>query len=244
MDETKNSSYGIPTAIIIAGLVIAGAVYFKGSTTIDNGPVVKADDQTAAAAELAALENLMPVSPTDHLRGQINAPIKIVEFSDLECPFCKTFHQTMNQVMIEYGQSGQVAWIYRHFPLDQLHPKARQEAEATECAAALGGEEKFWALTDKIFEVTPSNNGLDLSTLPELATSIGLDAKEFSDCLNSGQMTEKVETQYQNAIKSGGQGTPFPIIITADGKKIPLRGALPLNLLKQSLDGLLTELEK
>src|SRR3546814_20902810 len=64
---------------------------------------------------------------------------KGIEFSDFESPFCKGFHRTMGQVMEEYGQDGKVAWVYRHFPIDSIHSKARKEAQASECAAELGG---------------------------------------------------------------------------------------------------------
>src|SRR6185436_7093141 len=83
-----------------------------------------------------------PVTEKDHILGNPNAEVIMVEYSDLECPFCKEFHSTLRRVMNEYGKDGKVAWVYRHFPIDSLHPKARKEAEATECAAELGGESK------------------------------------------------------------------------------------------------------
>jgi protein-disulfide isomerase len=103
-------------------------------------------------------KQVAPVSPDDHIVGNINAKIIIVEYSDLECPFCKVFHNTMHQVV--EANNGDVAWVYRHFPIPQLHPKAFRQAEATECAWEQGGNEAFWKYTDRIFEITPSNNGL------------------------------------------------------------------------------------
>jgi protein-disulfide isomerase len=108
---------------------------------------------------------LDPVTEKDHITGNPQADVVLIEYSDTECPFCKRFHETMIQVMAEYGASGKVAWVYRHFPLDALHSKARHEAEATECATELGGNEKFWAYLNKLEEITPSNNGLDASLL-------------------------------------------------------------------------------
>src|SRR3989344_5485116 len=106
--------------------------------------------------------------------NKLTVPIAIVEYSDLECPFCKTFQKTLHQIMDEYGESGKVAWVYRHFPLAQLHTKAAKEAEATECAAELGGNAAFWKYADRLFEVTPSNNNLELSQLPVIAAEVGL----------------------------------------------------------------------
>ena len=104
-----------------------------------------------------------PVSPDEHILGNINAKIIIVEYSDLECPFCKVFHNTMHQVVEK--SNGEVAWVYRHYPIAQLHSKAFREAEATECAWEQGGNDTFWKYTDKIFEITPSNNRLEESEL-------------------------------------------------------------------------------
>lgn len=113
------------------------------------------------------------VSNEDHVLGDRNAPVKLIEFSDLECPFCKRFHPTAKQVVTEYA--GKVALVYRHFPLDSLHAKARKEAEATECANEQGGNDKFWAYMDRLFDVTPSNDGLDLAELPKIAAFVGLE---------------------------------------------------------------------
>jgi|SRR6185436_4627347 len=103
--------------------------------------------------------DMAPITPSDHSIGSLDADVVIVEYSDTECPFCKTIHPVLHEIVKQYG--GKVAWVYRHFPLDSIHPKTRKEAEATECAAELGGNEVFWAYLDKIFENTPANNGLD-----------------------------------------------------------------------------------
>ncbi|MBI2097632.1 MAG: thioredoxin domain-containing protein [Candidatus Vogelbacteria bacterium] len=245
MDENnKPSPYAIPGAIVIAGLIIAGAVYYKG-----NGPVTGSGGQPAAVGaneQNAALEKMRPIDAADHLLGNPNAPIKIVEYSDLECPFCKNFHATMHQLVTAYPE--QVAWVYRHFPLDQLHNKARKEAEASECAYELGGpsgseasNEKFWAYVDKIFEVTPSNDRLEPSQLPLIAEQIGLNRQTFETCLASGRQAERVDADYQNALDAGGRGTPFPIVIAPDGKKFALEGAVPFEGMKQLVEGLLAK---
>lgn len=236
MDEKQaNPTYAVPGAILIAGLIVAGAIYYKG-------PTVPSDQLAGAGAAVeqgATLETVPAVSPADHLIGNPSAPITIIEYSDLECPFCKTFHQTMQEVIKTYPN--EVAWVYRHFPLDQLHRQARPEAEATECAFELGGHEAFWALTDKIFEVTPSNDGLDLTTLPDLAAGVGLDKAAFAACQTSGRTKAAVETQYQEAIAAGARGTPFPVVITPDGKRLALQGAIPFAGMKQLVDSLLAE---
>lgn len=108
---------------------------------------------------------LDPVTEKDHISGNPQAELMLVEYSDPECPFCKRFHETMIQVMKEYGTQGKVAWAYRHFPLDAIHSKARHEAEAVECAGELGGNEKLWEYVNTLYKITPSNNQLDPALL-------------------------------------------------------------------------------
>jgi len=142
--------------------------------------------------------------------------------------------------MEEYGPNGKVAWVYRHFPLISLHPKAPQEAAATECAAEIGGELKFWEYTDRLFEITPSNNRLDLTLLPQIAEDVGLDREEFITCLESGRTLAKVEEDLKDALGSGGTGTPHTILISKDGKNaLPLRGAQSFDTVKAQIEQLL-----
>lgn len=222
-----------PVAIIIAGVLIAAAVLY--GTGVFNDP----SSTKQATAEPSAGINLRAVDATDHIRGSLDTPIKIVEYSDLECPFCKRFHETMRQVMTEY--EGQVAWVYRHFPLDQLHSKARNEAKASECAAEQGGNDKFWAYVDRLFEITPSNNGLDPAELPKIAQFVGLDVNKFNECLAGSKYDAKIQADVDDAAKAGGRGTPYSIILTPKGDKVPIPGALPFENIKQGLDQILAD---
>lgn len=227
-DPTKpNNPVLIPIAIVLAGLIIGGAIYLKNPSL----------PPTTGEPELV-LEKLRPVERDDHIRGQASAPIVVLEYSDLECPFCKNFNQTMQKIMSEFGPTGQVAWVYRHFPL-QIHSQAQVEAMATECVAELAGEEAFWSYHDKIFEITPSNNGLDLTQLPKLATELGIKLDDFNNCLNSNRHADRVENDLKNAIESGGTGTPFNLIIDREGKPHYLGGAIPLEELRGLINSLL-----
>jgi len=153
---------GTPYTVIIAK---------DGTQTLINGAQpfenVKQLIETALAGNSVPEKGVKvsPVTAADHLRGNPDADVKLVEYSDTECPFCQRFHATMLQVMAEYEKGGKVAWVYRYFPLDQLHSKARHEAVATECAFKIGGIEKFWAYLDTIEKITPTNNGLDQALL-------------------------------------------------------------------------------
>ncbi|MBI5732183.1 MAG: thioredoxin domain-containing protein [Candidatus Magasanikbacteria bacterium] len=221
-----NKDYLLPASIVVAALLIAGAwVYTAGLKNVNPSDAAN-QAVTQPAPENDSGINILPISANDHLLGNPNAPVKIIEFSDLECPFCKSFHPTLKEVVRDY--SGKVAWVYRHFPLDSLHPKARKEAEASECANELGGNEKFWAYIDRVFEVTPSNNGLDPVELPKIAEDIGLNKVQFQACLESGKYKNAVQANVDDAVSAGGRGTPYSVVIAApNGKKIPLNGALP-----------------
>ena len=142
----------------------------------------------------------------------------------------------MKEVMDEYGKDGKVAWVYRHFPLDQLHSKARKEAVALECANEQGGNDKFWSYADRLYEVTPANNGLDPAELPKIAQYVGLDVAKFNTCLGSTKYDKHVEDEVQNATATGGNGTPWSIVVGKNGKKYPLSGAQPLPAVKQLID--------
>jgi protein-disulfide isomerase len=120
-----------------------------------------------------------------------------------------------------------------------LHTKTRKEAQATECAADLGGNEKFWALTDKIYETTTSNDGLDLAGLPDLAAGVGLNKTKFKECLDSDKYKDKIQAQYEEANKAGIRGAPYNVIIGPDGKKTILPGAYPFESFKNAIDAML-----
>ena len=225
--ETKLSEktqLSIPSAIIVAGLLIGGGLFFGLKSSASPATVQKEVAQKVEEPTMN-LGAVNPITSSDHIRGDIDAPVKIIEYSDTECPFCKRFHTTMKQAIDEYGKDGKVAWVYRHYPLDQLHSKARKEAEATECAAEIGGNDKFWEYLDRLMEVTPSNNGLDSAELPKIAEYVGLDTTKFNECLSSGKYADKIQKHIDNAVATGGQGTPWTIVTGKNNKKYPISGA-------------------
>lgn len=220
----------VPLSIVIAGGIIAVAVYFVNK----NPGVVVNPDGTITA-------DVKPVDSSDHILGNPDAPIKLIEYSDFECPHCKTYQSTLKQIMEAYGGNGQVAWVFRHFPIYEIHTKAPKEAEAAECAAEVGGNDGFWKFADRLFEVTPSNDGLDLASLPEIAASVGLDREKFKACLDSGKYAAKVQSQRQEAIKVGAQGTPF-ILISVRGTYLPLPGSQPVGAIRSAIDEILKQI--
>jgi len=231
------NNFMIPLAIVIAGGLIAGGIFFGARGTTSNiASNTQPAQRTSQAAE--SISGIRPITSSDHILGNPNAPVKIVEYSDFECPFCKKFHTTMQQVMDEYGENGQVAWVYRHFPLDSLHPRnARRVAIASECAAELGGNDGFWGFTDRFFELTPSNDRTNIEVvIPQIIGEIGIDKTKFDECLLSGRYDEHIQEDVNDAIATGGRGTPWSVILSEDGSALPLSGAQPYASVKQLIE--------
>ena len=220
--ENKPSAFlTLPGAIIIAGAIIAIAIiWVKKPVTTNNVAAV-----SNATINNSANIDLVPVTNADHILGNPDASIKIVEYSDPSCPYCKVFNATMVEIIDQYGPGGKVAWIYRSFPLDTpdengniLHPNANRESQALECAALLGGNDKFWAYEKNLYETTPgvssqSPKGLDPKNLSVLAKNIGLETTSFNNCLDNGQMSKVVSDQVQSGAKAGVTGTPTSFFV-------------------------------
>ena len=177
---------------------------------------------------------IKPVTDKDHIRGSKDAKITLIEYSDLECPFCKSFHSTMQEVLKTYGDK--VRWVYRHFPLS-FHANAQKEAEASECVAELGGNDKFWKYADLIFEKTTSNGtGFALDKLGPLAQEVGVNQAEFQKCLDLGKYTKLVQDQISDGTTGGVTGTPSTFIVDAKGNSQIIVGAQPIETLKTAID--------
>ncbi len=223
--------YSTPLSVLAGALIIGGALYWGGGSRPES-----AQQQPDQAAVQKQLEAMNPITDQDHIRGNKDAKVFIVEYSDTECPFCQRFHATMKDVIGKAGPEGDVAWVYRHFPLDALHSKARGEAVALECANEQGGNDAFWKYADRLYETTPANNGLDPAELPKIAAYIGLDTTAFATCLTSGKYDARIEADVQNAVATGGNGTPWSIVVSASGTKFPLSGAQPQEAIEQLIE--------
>lgn len=226
-----NEKLYLPIAIIIGAVIIAGMVFYTKNpqqfSQTPSGSLASSEDQADGSS------GQFNVSGNDHIRGNIEAPVTIIEYSDFECPFCSRFHPTMQQVLADY--SDQVRWVYKHFPLDQIHAQARPAAEASECVWEQKGNDGFWQFADGLFE---NQSRLGESFYKELAGNLGLNMDQFNDCVSSRKYKDKVEADYQEGIKAGVRGTPGNFI---NGKSIP--GAVPYSTLKAAVDQALADLE-
>jgi protein-disulfide isomerase len=140
------------------------------------------------------------VSERDHTQGRSDAPVSLVEFGDYECPFCGRAYWVVKEVREAMGD--QLRYVFRNFPLTQIHPRAELAAEAAEAAGAQG---KFWEMHDLIYE---NQDALDLESLASFAAGLGLDTERFLSDLNLRSHAGRVAEDRNSALRSGVNGTP------------------------------------
>jgi protein-disulfide isomerase len=142
-----------------------------------------------------------PVDPSwDHIQGSPNAPAVLVEYGDYECPFCGMAYPNVNAVQAEMGD--RMAFVYRHFPLTQVHPHAEPAAEAAEAAGAQGN---FWGMHDMLFT---HQRALAPAHLLEYAAVLGLDLDRFARELAERVHAPRVSEHFRSGVESGVAGTP------------------------------------
>lgn len=167
-------------------------------------------------------ENLAYSAADDPTLGNPEAPLKIVEFADFECPFSRDESLVVRELMVRFPEK--IHFVYRDFPLEDIHPHAFRAAEAGNCAHAQG---KFWAMHDKLYQNADRLTDLDLKLY---ALETGLDLAKFNACLDSRKYKEEIEIDRADGIAAGVKGTPTFFI---NGKR--LAGAIPIQLWEQIL---------
>ena len=166
------------------------------------------------------------------LFGNVEAPITLVEFSDFECPYCKSFGPTLEQVKSTYPD--EVSIVFKQFPLNDIHPKAQKAAEASLCAHEQG---KFWETHDLYFA---EQDRLDIADLEEKAGRLGLDTVAFSTCLTSGKYADIIAADVREGAAVGVNGTPA---IFVNGRPLP-GGAVPFEMVAELIDDELGRLQR
>jgi protein-disulfide isomerase len=162
------------------------------------------------------------VAATDPIKGNPNAPITIVEYSDFQCPYCARVNPTLEQVMKTYGDKVKI--VFKDFPLPN-HPQAPKAAEAAHCAGEQG---KFWELHDRMFA---NQQALQVPNIKEYATAVGLDMNAFSQCLDSGKHAARVTENLRTGEALGVGSTPTLYI---NGR--PVVGAQSFDYFKAVID--------
>lgn len=235
----KNTNTILAIGLIVA--VTAGIYFYQELQTYKKDGaalgVQKANTDYPPIADSGPPIKKPIVTNEDYYRGNKNAKVTLVEYSDYECPFCKSYHPTMLRAMDEYGDK--IKWVYRHYPLS-FHANAQKAAETAECVGKLAGNEAFWKFSDLYYSKTTSNgNGFPLEGLSDLGAEAGATKIEVQACLDSGEMTQKVKDQLTQGGIEGVSGTPGTIIIDAKGATQLVPGAVPFEQLKPMIDAAL-----
>ncbi len=161
----------------------------------------------------------------DAVKGDSNAPVTMIEFSDYECPFCgRYFQQTYPQIVKEYVDAGKVKIVFRDFPLS-FHENAQKAAEAAECAGEQG---KYWEMHDRLFK---NQDALEVNSLKQYAKELGLNTKTFDNCLDSGKMASEIQKDFEDGQDAGVSGTPAFFI-----NGISITGAQPFEEFKKIIE--------
>ncbi|MFA5776055.1 MAG: thioredoxin domain-containing protein [Patescibacteria group bacterium] len=224
-------SFFILVVAIAAGFFAKG--YFSArpiNTGTGTGTATGTRPTAVKAKSAKEIYDLLPkITDTDHVKGDKNAKIVLIEYSDFQCPFCARFHPTTKEFLSKYPD---VAYVFRALPLD-FHQFAVERAKAGECAVKLGGTDMFWTYADIVFGATDLNN----VDLVQVGTQLGLNSAAFASCIKSTEFDKKINDtsdggkQFLSAInEGGGYGTPGAVIINTS-KKIAekLAGAVPLS---------------
>lgn len=170
--------------------------------------------------------SILKLRPGDHVLGNPNAPVILIEYLDFECPACNTYHTTMKKIISEYEKGGEVAWVYRHFPLESVHPNAKKIAVASECVADQAGDMGFWKFADIIFDPQAVSSA-DMSKIDVYAVSAGANKRKFQKCLSGKSKSEIVSKSQGEARLLGLVSTPKTFVVV-DGKLVTeITGAQP-----------------
>lgn len=214
----------IPGAIVFGAIIIALAVLFGnpvGDAAVNTAAIAPAAQPGAAPAQVVSG---VGIGRSENARryGSPDAAQTIVEFSDLECPFCARLHPVLKRIVDE--SDGSVNWEYRHLPLP-LHRNARAAAIASECVAKLGVEGSFWTYIDTLL----SNIGrAKPDYLLQEAVALGISKTSFTQCLTDSEMVALVDGDMAKARELGGSGTPFSLIVDNKAKTARVvSGAVP-----------------
>jgi protein-disulfide isomerase len=223
--------FGLTTGIAITALLGFLATTIASSFKTEKS---QAEPSQVANSNNNTIKDDEPVKPakvdfeikdTDHIRGDKNAAITIMEYSDFQCSYCAKFNTTLNKALEEY--KGKIKVIYRHFPLD-FHPYAEKAAQASECA---NDQNKFWEYADEIYKNQASFSD---DYFKKAAKDIKLDTNKFNKCLDSEKYKDKVAADAEEGAGYGVSGTPGSFL---NGEE--LGGAIPYEQLKAEIDKLL-----
>lgn len=219
----------LPVSIVIAAVLISGSIVYTRSSGTSTG-----DTQGNIAEQTKKVDVSMD---DDAYLGNPSAPVKIIEFSDFQCPYCRTFwSESLPSIKKDYVDTGKAVFVYRDFPLS-FHPAALISALAANCAKDQG---KYWEMHDKMFleELGKGTGTITYGSvdLKKWAKEIGLDANTFNQCLDSQKYKAEVDKDIADGSSAGVSGTPTTFV-----NGVAIVGAQPYATFKAAIDKALAE---
>lgn len=239
-DVEKYQPLYTPIAIFLGGLSIAAAIFVTGGLNGSSNVAGEAVPTDSGEPQFATVS-----VDDDPVMGEADAPVTIIEFSDFECPYCKTFHdETLPQIKEVYIDTGKVKFVFRDLPLSFHDPAATKEALAANCARDQGGDTAYFMYHDEIFARTPGNGeGMKEADYKAAADKLNLDSSALLKCVKDAKFQEEIANDLVNAENYGAGGTPSFFIGRSDpsgsfeGQLVS--GAQPFESFQQIIDALL-----
>jgi protein-disulfide isomerase len=231
----RSHFYSVLTVLAFAAGVLLGYVVWGvespagGGTAANAAPAAQAVNQPSGpVVEAPVTEQPQYIRydiPTEnsYAIGPADAPITIVEFSDYQCPYCRRWHDEVYGPLLA-AYPGKIRLVYRHFPLNSIHPDAMSAAEASMCA---GEQDAFWPFHEKLF----SSESLGNTTYIQYAQDLGLNMNNFESCMNDRKFQQAVDEDVNFAVDLGIRSTPTFFV-----NGLAVVGAQPLDVFKQVID--------
>jgi len=249
----KKLLVGVISAVVVSAFL---GGYVLGAETVEPEKILirDAEDVIRSLQTQQSTQSSLSTNPPslisislddDPVKGNLNAPITIVEFSDFQCPFCAKFHSTtLPQLQANYIDSGKVKFVYRDFPIQSIHPNAVPVALASECADEQG---MFWEYHDLVFENQKKWQGLSgsrmVNTFEQYALELGLNTSDFNTCFESGKYADEVTKDLRDGTSYGITGTPGFFIGNDELGHVKIIGAQPYPVFERLIEDQIARLD-
>ncbi len=238
MESQQNTSSTVPLAIIFGFCMIALAVYFSNSEK----NIEKIPTDTTKAEENYLINQIKTVDEKDYIKGNPNAPILLIEYSDYECPTCTEFYSSLKKVMNEFGATGKIAWVYRQFPLSSTSPNSDKLSETALCVGEVGNNTAFWKYTDSVFTERQPDGLTDMTKLEEIVKGTGIDRDLFESCVRNGRNKKLLEKNKNEALEAGIKILPHTFIVIGNESR-SIAGAVSYTTIRQTIKDLVDRLD-
>lgn len=221
-EQKDKVGLNLSSAIVVAALLISGSILFANFSKENN-----------QNNQLQISEKDVPIPPVtekDFIKGDINAEVVLIEYSDFSCGFCARYHPTMKRVVEDY--KGKVAWVYRHLPIFN-----KNAAVSSTCVGNILGDEAFFKYADKLFE---NQQNLNAEIFKKEALALGISENQYDTCINDKSVEDQINRDFSVARNLAGfNSTPTSVLVTKDGQRYTFSGALPYEEVVAQIDFIL-----